>query len=427
MSFFSKVMQSFVVQIVSLVCGVGSSIITARYLGPEGRGELAILQNIVFMSTYFGNLGVHASLLYFGAKSDHERTQAIFSTALVIGCISGIVLTIGSIALAAAGTSSFQGVPFPLIVIASLQILPTLILYFAQHLLIAKDEITAMNVYLFIYAVLNLLLPTVVLLILRLGLWEYIVVQSIIIAVLLIGVSYYLHTKEIAQIRFKCSRALLGDLLRYGLIPFSAGVMGVFVLRSNVFFVNYFLGNSATGNFAIASRFGDFVTMLPTTVGVLLMPRIAANQNDSEITPRVSRALTMLLFLICIIGVVCMRWVVHLLYGNRFDEAIAPACILLFSSGFLSLELIYANFLLGKGFPNRLIVAWIPTVAINVALNVILIPLFGLNGAATAGLITYVVLFGIVFTMMRKVSNEPWIKYFVPTLADLATLKTLIR
>ena len=57
-----------------------SSIIVTRYLGPVGRGEMAILQNLVVMSTSFGNFGIHAATMYFGAKADQAGAQVICST-----------------------------------------------------------------------------------------------------------------------------------------------------------------------------------------------------------------------------------------------------------------------------------------------------------------------------------------------------------
>ncbi len=423
MTFFSKIIQSFGAQLVTLVCGLASSVITARCLGPEGRGELAVLQNVVFMSTFFGNLGVHAALVYFVARDKQAKADEVFSTAIILVSLSGLLLTVGTLLFGSTATAVFQGVPLVLIGVASLQILPTLFLYIGQHLMLARDRIGMMNTYLLSYAVLNLVLALGVFVVFHGGLWEYVICQTVMLILITGFQAYVLHARGLMSFRMAFSRSVALDLLRYGFVSFLAGLISVLVARSNVFFVNQMLGTGATGNFAVASRFGDLVTMLPTTVGLLLMPRISANQNDAHITPKVSRALTGVLLLVCLAGGGLMQWAVKILYGARFEEAVLPSVILLFANAFLSLELIYANYLMGKGYPNRLIYAWLPTLAVNIVLNLLLIPRLGLNGVALASLFSYIVLFVAVFEMARRMNRVPWKEYFVPTRSDWLALK----
>lgn len=427
MTFLNKVLQSFVVQIVILVCSVGSSILTARYLGPEGRGELAVLQSMIFISTYLGNLGVHASIVYFGARATGERVEAVFSTALIVGILSGFVLTVIVLAIAVISPSAFPGISWLLITVASLQILPTLLIYFIQHLLLARDRIKAMNVFLLSYAVLNLILPAIVFLVFHAGLWEYVEYQTLLVFLLMIGIAQYVYRHMGIRVSRKFSIETAKELMSYGFISFLAGLMSVVIMRSNIFFINHYLGANATGNYAVASRFGDSLTMLPTTVGFLLMPRISADPRDIEITPRISRILAMVLGFICIVGSFCMAWIVRLLYGNRFDDAVVPSMLILFAYAFLSLELIYANYMMGRGYPNKLIFAWIPALIVNIVLNIVLIPRVGLVGAALSSLGTYILVFALVFRMMKKLTPIRWWDFFAPRFSDLEAITRQFR
>jgi O-antigen/teichoic acid export membrane protein len=63
--FIQRVSLTLTTRLVLLVMVLFLSIITARYLGPEGRGIYAVTASIVAMGVQFGNLGLHSANTYF--------------------------------------------------------------------------------------------------------------------------------------------------------------------------------------------------------------------------------------------------------------------------------------------------------------------------------------------------------------------------
>ncbi|MCI0659429.1 MAG: hypothetical protein L0170_20460, partial [Acidobacteria bacterium] len=64
MRFSGDVAATFASRLILVGFGVASSVLTARYLGPAGRGSLATLTALAGIGLQLGNLGLHASNTY---------------------------------------------------------------------------------------------------------------------------------------------------------------------------------------------------------------------------------------------------------------------------------------------------------------------------------------------------------------------------
>jgi len=77
-----------------VICiGILSSIIIARYLGPSGRGVLAVLIVILGVAMQFGSFGFNASMTYFIARNK-KITSPVASNSLVVAITLGIIIAL---------------------------------------------------------------------------------------------------------------------------------------------------------------------------------------------------------------------------------------------------------------------------------------------------------------------------------------------
>ena len=79
---------------------------------------------------------------------------------------------------------------------------------------------------------------------------------------------------------------------------------------------------------------------------------------------------------------------VSLAYSSRYIEAANPLSVLVFGLAFLAVFLVLAHIIMGGGKPSVVFGIALPLVAIDIALNIVLIPRYGLVGAAWATTIT---------------------------------------
>jgi len=93
LKFIKSVSLSFATQIIIVLLGIVTSVITARYLGPSGRGIFAVLTNIVAVSMQIGHLGFPGANIYFLGKNK-ENPESIVSMSLIIGLLGGAIISV---------------------------------------------------------------------------------------------------------------------------------------------------------------------------------------------------------------------------------------------------------------------------------------------------------------------------------------------
>jgi O-antigen/teichoic acid export membrane protein len=109
---------------------------------------------------------------------------------------------------------------------------------------------------------------------------------------------------------------------------------------------------------------------------------------------------------------------VELLYSSRFSASAAVVRILVPGIVLFSAARVLGNDLAARGRPlvNSGIAG--ASVACNIALNLVLIPRYGINGAAWASTASYSVLFATTLFIYRRVAGVPVRAVLVPTRAD---------
>ena len=86
MSLKANISLNFISQIVNLFTSFGASILLARVLGPEGRGDyILILTSAGFLVQFF-TFGIESSITHFIASNKIDRPKLLFSV-LVFYCV----------------------------------------------------------------------------------------------------------------------------------------------------------------------------------------------------------------------------------------------------------------------------------------------------------------------------------------------------
>src|ERR1700730_1756187 len=165
-SFASGVALTIVTRLLMLVGVVGSSVIVARWLGPEGLGSLAVLNTTIVLALAIGRLGLTSANTYFIAK-DRQTLAPVWANAIVFSLCGGTLVAFAVIALAKFTPALFGGISLGLIVIAALSIPFQFLLSLGLNVLLAMDRIRQLNFMDAMAPALALLNAIVVLLIFR--------------------------------------------------------------------------------------------------------------------------------------------------------------------------------------------------------------------------------------------------------------------
>lgn len=159
--------------------------------------------------------------------------------------------------------------------------------------------------------------------------------------------------------------------------------------QTDILMLGAFKGDGAVGLYSPVNRGAQLITFILMAVGSALAPKIASAYADSRlmdlqrtITKSV-RIVASVAFLFAMSLIVCGRWYLSL-YGPEYVEG-ERALHILCISGFVSTSTGLAFMLLNMTGYERFTgkVGWLTTV-LNIVLNAIFIPLWGVIGAAIA-------------------------------------------
>lgn len=177
-------------------------------------------------------------------------------------------------------------------------------------------------------------------------------------------------------------------LLRYSM-PFALiGILNVIVWRqSETLFLAHFHGAKLTGYFDLAYRLPQtMLEFIPGTVWPIIMAGFSEvyTRNTDNLVAAIEkyyRVLFMLCAPICLYGVVLGGSMVRILFGDDMSSAAIPAQIffLVFAVSFFATPLSMSLYVIEKSYANMLV--YIGFAAVNIGLDLLLIPRYGLAGA----------------------------------------------
>jgi len=182
---------------------------------------------------------------------------------------------------------------------------------------------------------------------------------------------------------------LRGHIMRFALTSWSAGVIGGLVWsRSEIVFLEHFVGIRAVGLFAAASTLTLMATTLPVLLNSALLPYFSEQHGLEAREPihRVYRAMTGIVALLvapaCVGAAAIAPVLVPLLFGAEFADATPIAMVLLIPAGIGAVAASTTNLIYSTGKSAILLISNAVGLAGTILLALLVIPRFGLMGAA---------------------------------------------
>jgi O-antigen/teichoic acid export membrane protein len=424
--FVKNSLNTFAVNIIILVASVLTSIITARILGPEGRGQLSLLILIPTLCCSFGQIGIGHAINYYASK--------IPSTKLIVNSFAiSLIISFLLVLLVFIGTNAFEAfflkagnVKLLLIMIFSLPF------YIFNNLFLSLFQgfykISIRNLLLVSQSLLGIFLLLVLLIIFDLGLIGALMSIVFALTVIVIWSAYYL-SKHIRREEIKIEIPLIKKLLYFGLKSHIGNIMKDLSYRSDILIIAYFLTTADIGCYVIAVTIAEIIWKIPDAVGSVLLPRIGQMDSTSikSLTPFVCRTIIIpSLFCCLILGFFC-RNVIILFFGSDFLPAVPVVLFMLPGILCLSVWKILANDLIAQGFPMKYSLTSAVALIIMILFDLLLIPNLGIIGAAIASTISYFAATAVMIYLYIRISNNPLKLLIFPQRSDYALYKNFFK
>ena len=208
-------------------------------------------------------------------------------------------------------------------------------------------------------------------------------------------------------------RPLLPALLRFGLPSVPSGIAGMMIQVIDRPIMRSISGLAAVGVYQANYRLGIFMMLLVSMFDFAWRPFFLTHAKDPDARTLFARVMTYFVLVMTAVLVVltlflgdAVRW--HIFFGRsliapEFWAGLEIVPVILLAYLFLG---IYNNLIAGIYIEKR--TALLPAVTfsgagVNVIANYLLIPVWGLMGAAVATLLSYLVMAGMLFLMVQRI------------------------
>jgi O-antigen/teichoic acid export membrane protein len=408
--FISSVALTLATRLLMLGGVVGSSIIVARRLGPEGFGTLAVLNATVALTLQIASAGLPSANTFFIAR-DRRTLGPVWANAILFALVVGMLSSLIVLGLSKLNPSLFSGVPLTLLSIALFSIPFQLLLLLGLNVLLATDRIAQMNLLESLSPLLTLLNAIVALLIVHAGLVALVTLNTtaaVLVSLLLILAVGKILTSESERRIGGPDLRLLKTMLSYAAKFYISIMAGYLIFRADLLIVNHFRGVAEAGVYAVASQVSFLLLTLPSVIATLLFPRVAAQQDQSgAFAAQVTRNASFLLLLLCVTAALG-SFALPLIYGARFGQATTQLLILLPGVYLVGLESVLVQHFTGTNLPAAIPGFWIITLVVNLGLNFATVPLWGAWAAALNSTVSYALIFALVaIYFCRQTGRRP--------------------
>ncbi len=415
--------MTFGTNLVRFFIGIATSIILARVLGPEGRGIYALALLLPSLVVTLGNLGIASGTTFFVARREFPLSDVVFGNLILWFIISGVGILVEVLVIFYGRDVVVPGVQ-PSLLITTIPLIPLeLFLMFFSAILLGRKKFELYNLIQFLQTLLFLVLVALMLIALNAGVRGAII--SVELSWFMAGTFLILALLRIVRDDGEDSsvRSYIRKTLSFGARSHLSNILGFLNYRIDQFLLNFFSGATSLGFYSVAVGLGEKLWMLSQSVGTVLFPTIAGEEEKRNITPVVARFVFFLTgFSALLLGLLAMP-VIRLLYSDLYIESVPMLQALLPGIAILSASKIFANDIAGRGFPMINTYRGILTVLTNVILNIIWIPRWGGVGAALASTVSYTLSFITAVWFYRRLSGVPLGRILLPGRDDAVLLK----
>lgn len=407
-------------RVVWSVIGVVTGVILARWLGPHDRGLLALALLLPSTVLTLVKLGISQATVFFinrkEATVDRVASNSVL-LALVLGLASALIVWLLRDNLL---HSVLGDLPAWALVLALIRVPLLLLDNYLYSILQATGQFGVYNRRLLQSEALRLLLVVLLVVVFDLGLPAAVVIYTIIAAV---NIAWLMLTMR-RDIRFSLSLdlPLLRRMLSFGVRSYVQVVTAHLLLRIDVYMVQAFLGPAETAFYALALHFTELVLEVPQAIGLVLYPKLAALPEDEvhRLTAQTCRRTLMVTIPAALALAVLGPPVIALWYGEPFAPAGAPLPWAAVGVVMMSIFVIVTRNFTSRQKQRVNTVAGLLALVINVGLNFVLIPAYGIVGASLATAIAYTGACAILMAFFLRESGLPWTAVIVPAREDVA-------
>lgn len=365
-----------------LLIGMATMVITARWLGPEGRGIIAATTTWVGLFSTIGHLSLGQVALYYATK---QRNQAWLSPMLsnllfVAGVITALGWVLVLILYVVSHGTIFSNLS-PWVLLVGFLMLPLSFLeIYCGALLMAIDCLSKYNNGLIISRSIGMVL------ILGMMFLNGSVIAVLFVLVITQSIASLIWLRELFYRAEKLVKPdwLMVKKLIIGGLKLHSNALGVFMVTStDVLIINYYYGLAETGYYQLAIQLMSVLLIVPQAASKVLYSKISQVGPDEgwRFQRQLLLSITGAMILVAIFATLVAPWIIPMVVGEAFAPAVPAFQWLLLALIGMTFSTLMAVQWIGRGLFWQVSIMSLSFGGLNLVMSLLLVPHYGMFGS----------------------------------------------
>ncbi len=409
----------------ALVFGSIASIVTARALGPSGQGVFASIFLMCAIGARLCSVGLGETAIVRVGQGTVTRQEGLSATlaGVLVACGIGVLPFFGVATLVIGPGDSNTW----LALLAGTALVPVGALYDAlSQTLNGQERLVATSRTLIAIAGLTLVGLLVFVVVLDLGVFGGALSGlcataggALVVALLLL--------RSGLSLRPRWNRDYLSDASRYGVRLQASQILTLAAGRADLLLVLSLLGDEGAGHYSVALTVGTVAGLASFAMSYAIFPRLPTLDRDAALSlaARAARLGLASSLIAAVVLAAAVPVVLPLMFGSAYQASVGPAVLLIAGGIPLSGQWMLGRSAAALGDPNLLARSFGVSLVVMVVLDLALIPVAGLYGAATVSLTSSIA--GLIVCIRTYRANGVRLPELLPRPGDFADVGRGLR
>jgi O-antigen/teichoic acid export membrane protein len=403
--YFKNTFWLFFEKFLRLLSGLVVGALVARYLGPENFGLLNYAMSFVALFITFSALGLDSIVVKY-LLVEKKNESEIMGTAFILKFMGalGVLLFVWIATILSNNTSELNLIILVIAASALFQSFGAIDFYF-QSKVQSKFVVYANIISLIITALLKLYFIYI-----EASLFYFALAFTLDAVIVGFGLVFFYASTGNRMFQWTYKFEIAKDLLKQSWPLILASMVIMVYMKIDQIMITEMLGASANGNYAAAVRISETWYFIPMVICSSLFPAIvnSKNRNDGSYEIRLQRLfdLMVVIGLTVAIGITFLgKPLILFLFGEAYSDSINVLTVHVWAGVFVSLGVASSMWLVNENLQKLSFYRTAAGAVVNVVLNFLVIPTYGITGAAFTTLISQFVasmFFDVFYKKTRK-------------------------
>jgi O-antigen/teichoic acid export membrane protein len=389
--YFNNASWLFISRVITMIVSFVVTAYIVRILGPSDYGQLSYAVSFVAIFSFISSLGID-TVLYRELVDHPESIGRYMGTAVTIKIFSGILATTLCL-LFAFGLSNTNDISLLLISIISLSFI-----FNSFNLLGLEFQAKVESKHLSIASFIILITLNILKVIAIISGKGVIYLAFILLLEPIITAIIFLLYRNFVYGKFNdwtFDQEIAKSLLRDSWPMLLSSAFAILYSRIDQVFIKHMIDNTAVGLYDAAVRISEAWYFIPNIIVGSLFPAIVRSKKLSEniYVKRLMKLGILLLSISLISSVILMlvaKPIISILYGSDFINGSTDILKIYVWGGIgMSLGALTTSYLVSENLRKAIFTSSMITMVLNIILNLLWIPRYGIEGAAWSTAISY--------------------------------------